>query len=114
MLLLPPAPPYGPPLSLPAGGHHGAGPNRRGQLCVVWRTRAAAHYEHMALAQNASVLREAMLSFVQPAQSALNNITIVPPRVCGHSLMPCLKQLNKTKHSSIEIKALFKHKQKPC
>ena len=53
------------------------------------------HYEYMALAKHTSVLREAMLLFlealeVNPApQSVVNNDTIVARRVCGHLLKPC-------------------------
>ena len=43
------------------------------------------HYEYMALAKRTSVLREAILSFVEP----VDNSKLVPRRVCGHILKPC-------------------------
>ena len=57
--------------------------------------KCIVHYEYMAFAKNTSVLREAMLLFVEPAWSAANNIKVVPRRVCGHDYVESMsnKQL---------------------
>ena len=45
----------------------------------------------MALAKKTSVLREAMLSFVEPRHFGVNNNKTVPRRVCRRLLKPCQK-----------------------
>ena len=52
------------------------------------RSGHLVHYEYMALAQNTSVLREAMLLFLEP----VNNNKIVPRRVCIHFFEAAFKQ----------------------
>ena len=47
----------------------------------------------MALANEASVLREAMLLFVEPSRSVAKHCKIVPRRVCRHVLKPSYKQM---------------------
>ena len=63
------------------------GPLNRGHLT---NPMIIAHYEYMTLARKTSVLREAMLLFVEPARSAVNRGKIVPRILCGHILKLCL------------------------
>ena len=49
------------------------------------------HYEYMALANNTSILREAMVCYVCLNHDLVCKVNseIVPRRVCGHLLKPC-------------------------